>query len=229
MTSPEVVSSYAAVNRAELVDFILAQLHKALINGNQINTIVDVCCGCGDLTVGLAKRFSSSTVLGVDGSDEMLQVAEGKLRNSGVANLSFVKKNINEDNIGDAGFDLVISSMALHHFEDIDGTLNILKGLASPGGYVVVFDMLREENQEKAEELINRITQVYFDSSNSASSVPFKESFANSLNACLSFEELKNAVNSVFGDQEIKVFTNYKNGTPHPCDGLGTALVCAQV
>lgn len=226
MTSAEVVSSYAAVSRTALIHFMLSQLSNDVLPLESPKTVIDVGCGCGDLSVALANKFLNFNVLGVDGSAEMLKVAEQKKQDIGLTNVSFLEKIVGgvSDN---EKFDLVFNTFALHHFEDVIEALNTLKNLTKPGGNVIVFDMLREENLEKANYLVTKITDSYFNFNSSASPVPFKNSFSDSLKACLSLDELKSAVDTVFGTQEIKVSTIFN--TPNKDDGLNIAMFCVQI
>lgn len=226
MLSPEEVSSYASVDRTALIAFMLQQVRSDGVDLEKFSTAIDVGCGCGDLSISLAKKFPNLNIIGVDGSDEMLRIAKERKDSSELLNISFEKSVVGEDSF-DAKFDIVVNSFALHHFENPIQALNNLKNLALSSGYIIIFDMLREDDHLKANSVVDTITNSYFNFSGAAAPQPFKNSFFDSLQACLSLEELNDAVAAVFGPQAIKVFNIFS--TPNQDDGLNIAMVCIQV
>jgi SAM-dependent methyltransferase len=97
---------------------------------------VDLGCGTGRHAALLAEHFDE--VLAVDLSAPMLDHAR-QHRPGG--NIRYEQRDLTEVNeITDGRFDLVFSAHALHHVADLPATLTRIRGLARPGGQVVLVD-----------------------------------------------------------------------------------------
>lgn len=97
------------------------------------DTILDLGCGTGKLTLELERLAPEGSVTGLDPSDEMLKKAQDV--SSHVPNLSFIKGTAQEIDF-DAAFDLVFSNSALNWVKEqgeaIERTCRALK----PGGRI---------------------------------------------------------------------------------------------
>lgn len=105
--------------------------------------ILELGAGTGTLTRLLLERFPEAHVTAVDGSVEMLAKASDKLRTfAGRARLEHaVFERILNEGAGD-GYDLIVSSFALHHMrhEDLPRFFVRLHDSLSPRGQLVVAD-----------------------------------------------------------------------------------------
>jgi ubiquinone/menaquinone biosynthesis C-methylase UbiE len=78
-------------------------------------TVLDVGCGTGTLAIAAARRVGATgAVTGVDPSAELLERARKKARRAR-AGVEFVQSGGEELPFADASFDLVLSSLVLHH------------------------------------------------------------------------------------------------------------------
>ena len=105
---------------------------------------VDLGCGSGRTALELASTFDE--VVGVDLSEPLLALARRNADDAGRTNVSFVPHDLatfRSGGPGSEGFDLVFSSTALHHVEDLDAALASIRDLAAPGGWVVLRDVTR--------------------------------------------------------------------------------------
>lgn len=77
--------------------------------------VLDVGCGTGTLAIA-AKRYVGTTgmVSGIDASPEMIDRAKRKARNSGVE-VTFQTAVVEALPFADASFDVVLSTLMLHH------------------------------------------------------------------------------------------------------------------
>jgi ubiquinone/menaquinone biosynthesis C-methylase UbiE len=79
--------------------------------------VLDVGCGTGTLAVALKSRVGAGEVCGIDASPEMIEVAKGKAVKAGCA-VDFQVAPIEALPFADVSFDLVTSSLMLHHLPD---------------------------------------------------------------------------------------------------------------
>ncbi|MBL9135443.1 MAG: bifunctional demethylmenaquinone methyltransferase/2-methoxy-6-polyprenyl-1,4-benzoquinol methylase UbiE [Verrucomicrobiales bacterium] len=101
---------------------------------------LDVCCGTGDIALGLARR--GVRVIGLDFSDAMLAVARRRgLRREGVAaNPEFIQGDALALPFGPGQFDLLTIAYGLRNLKDIDAGLAELARVAKPGGRLLILD-----------------------------------------------------------------------------------------
>jgi trans-aconitate 2-methyltransferase len=125
--------------------------------------IVDLGCGPGNITFRLADRCSGSLVLGIDGSEPMLAIAEARRRmdagwRHSVRLLQVVLPAIGQartalpagDRLGE-GFSAVVSNSLLHHLHDPAVLWDAVRRLAAPGAAVYLQDLRRPPTPEAAD------------------------------------------------------------------------------
>jgi len=122
----------------------------ALVRAGQA---VDLGCGPGHLLVELARAAPDLQLTGIDLSEEMLDKAEGRVRQACLAErISLKKGDAARIPFPDGSLDLVVSTLSLHHWSDPVGALDeIARVLRRPGpaegrarGSFLVFDLRRD-------------------------------------------------------------------------------------
>ncbi|MGN6131718.1 MAG: class I SAM-dependent methyltransferase [Nocardioidaceae bacterium] len=107
---------------------------------------VDVGGGTGRLSILLADRVGSVVV--TDPSAGMVQVARERIEAAGLGDrLRAVQADLTTDRL-EGAYDVVWSSMALHHVQDLDGMLRSVADLLVDGGRLAVADL--DEDPEGA-------------------------------------------------------------------------------
>lgn len=104
-------------------------------------SVLDVGCGTGTLAIALRVKVGEGEVHGIDASPEMIEVAREKAAKAG-SNVDFQVALIEEVPFPAAAFDLVTSSLMLHHLTDElkrKGFAEIRRVL-KPGGRFMAMD-----------------------------------------------------------------------------------------
>lgn len=105
--------------------------------------VLDYGCGTGLLSFPLKDELGA--ILMADSSAGMLEVLAGKIAAQGVTNMTPVKLDLLADPLPAERFDLIATSMTLHHVPDTGHILRIFHDLLQPGGYLCIADLDRED------------------------------------------------------------------------------------
>lgn len=95
--------------------------------------------GTGLLSLALAGRLRS--ILITDASAGMIEVAERRLAEAGVAGLAARRLDLLTDPLPAERVDLIHTLMALHHVSDVPALLTAFRALLRPGGRLAVIDL----------------------------------------------------------------------------------------
>jgi demethylmenaquinone methyltransferase/2-methoxy-6-polyprenyl-1,4-benzoquinol methylase/phosphoethanolamine N-methyltransferase len=119
--------------------------------------VLDVGCGTGDLTL-LAKTRSGSAgqVCGIDPSPEMIGVARRKAARQ-KADVDFRVGVIERLPYSDGSFDVVLSSLMMHHLPaDLKPlALAEIRRVLKPGGRLAILDFMNLLEQQGVVALVN--------------------------------------------------------------------------
>ena len=101
--------------------------------------ILDFGCGTGLLSLAWAPRVR--TLTGVDSSRGMLEVFAAKAARQNLANVKTQHLDLDRGDILTGRFDLIASSMTLHHVQDIRRLLQQLCNVTAPSGHLCIADL----------------------------------------------------------------------------------------
>ena len=123
----------------------LRQMTIALARIQPGERVLEVGCGTGDVAIGAcAPAGPHGSVSGIDAGPEMIAVARAKAARAGVA-VDFRVEPIEALTYPDATFDIVLSSLMMHHLPDDlkrQGLAEIARVL-KPGGRLLIVDVKR--------------------------------------------------------------------------------------
>ncbi len=124
--------------------------------------VLDVCCGTGDIALGLARARKDFNVTGIDFSPAMLREAEKRrrrIKNRGrhSGNVRFLQANAMSLPFRDACFDAAVISFGLRNTEDYEITLRQMKRVVKEGGRIYCLDSL-----VPGEKLVRPFYRFYF-------------------------------------------------------------------
>lgn len=115
-----------------------AEAGERLIKALRIQShesVLDIGCGIGNLTLKLASLAGEGFVLGIDASPSMIGKAKELAGGSNCRNVEFQVTNITEAAL-QTQFDIVFSNSALHWVKDIQPALHTIRRALKPGGRI---------------------------------------------------------------------------------------------
>ncbi len=108
---------------------------------NSIGLVVDLGCGPGHAAVRIARRNSAVEVVGLDPSPDMIQRASAKAESTGgPPRLRFEMGSSAALPFADASVALIVSSLSVHHWEDVPGGLAECLRVLQPGGEFWIYE-----------------------------------------------------------------------------------------
>ena len=145
MDSPAVAAGFNRVAgwpQMRLLRWYVIQRIKNLV---QQGEAVDIGCGPGHLIFDLARGMPDLQLTGIDMSDEVLAQAETYAAQVGFGERTKFKKGSAQAIPFPTGtFDLVISTLSLHHWREPLAVLNEVARIVRPGGAFLIFDLRRD-------------------------------------------------------------------------------------
>lgn len=119
--------------------------------------ILDVAAGTGHLSRAIAPRVKE--VVAIDLTPEMLDRAREESSRAGCDNISFQEGDAGAIQYADATFDMVVSRLAIHHFENPLIQLREMVRVCKPGHTVGVIDLLAP-SEPNLSEPYNRLERM---------------------------------------------------------------------
>jgi trans-aconitate methyltransferase len=116
--------------------FALAEQAIAAFARERPIRILDAGCGDGLLSISLAQRHPSWTVVGMDRDSRLLSGAVEREKNRGLGNVTFMRADLTQP-LPDSGFDVVMAIECLSEIRDDRGALRMLHDAVTPQGLFV--------------------------------------------------------------------------------------------
>ena len=132
--APAVVRQHAMRTAEEAAAFLLPELSPEM-------RLLDVGCGPGSITLGLAKRLPRGEVVALDLSQETLAQARLDAEARGVKNLRYEYGSVYELAYPDASFDVAYAHQVFQHLTDREAALQEMLRVVKPGGLLAVRDV----------------------------------------------------------------------------------------
>lgn len=105
--------------------------------------ILDLGCGTGNLTDHILKKFPEAEIDALDISEDILKECRKRFANN--PNVRYIQTDFKSLHLPPGSYDLVMSSIAIHHIEDPD-KINLYKEVyqaLSSGGIFIFADQTR--------------------------------------------------------------------------------------
>ena len=113
----------------------------------QGGSILDLCCGTGDITLRLAREHSDAQVTGLDFSQGMLDVARQHVAAAALSNVDLVEGDAMHLDYPDSSFDAAVISFGLRNTPDYAQVVGEMTRVVRPGGLVACLDASVPDNR----------------------------------------------------------------------------------
>jgi ubiquinone/menaquinone biosynthesis C-methylase UbiE len=173
MNSEEQARAYADEDYSGPHDAFISYF-QSIFPGFTQGEVLDLGCGPADITIRFAEAFPETVITGLDGAEEMLAIGFNDVKSKGLSDQITLKRCIlPDDSLPPHAYDAIISNSLLHHLADPAVIWQTIKRCAKPGASIFVMDLMRPENADEA----NKLVELY------ASDAPpiLKKDFYNSL------------------------------------------------
>ena len=145
LEDPAVVKAYDRINQWPQFRLLRRMIAGELKKHHPNGLMVDIGCGPGYLVADIAKAFPHLYTVGVDISEEMMQITTHNLRSLGISErVSFQQGAVQKLPFEDNTADFVVSTLSLHHWPDPKQALEEVHRVLRPGGQFLIFDLRRD-------------------------------------------------------------------------------------
>jgi ubiquinone/menaquinone biosynthesis C-methylase UbiE len=132
--APATLRQHGQRTADEAAAFLLPHLRPGM-------RLLDVGCGPGSITRGLAERLAPGQVVGVDLSKEALDGARRDAAARGLTNLHYQEGSAYQLPFPDASFDAVYAHQVLQHLRERESAVREMLRVVRPEGLVAVRDV----------------------------------------------------------------------------------------
>ncbi len=122
----------------------VAKLHKG-------ETVLDLGSGAGaDVLISARRVAPAGTAIGLDMTDEMLELARANAAQAGVENVDFIKGYIEDIPLPEDSVDVVISNCVINLSADKRRVIQEAARVLRPGGRFAVSDVIADPDMDEA-------------------------------------------------------------------------------
>ncbi len=148
-------ADFADVNKAFVERFL------ELFPDTNSATIVDLGCGPCDIPIRLCRARPGLSVVAIDASEPMLDLARSAVAAAGLGDRIAVRSGLFPGALAEdtPSFDVVVSNSLLHHLADPDSLWAETRRLGASGAAVLVIDLMRPNDTATAHELVEQYAE----------------------------------------------------------------------
>jgi SAM-dependent methyltransferase len=147
---------YAQADQREALDVAVGAslgcgVPTAVADLHEGEVVLDLGSGAGaDVLISARRVGPTGRAIGIDMTDEMLELARANAAGAGVENVEFVKGYLEELPLPDASVDVVISNCVINLSGDKPSVLAEAARVLRPGGRFAFSDVIADENMDDA-------------------------------------------------------------------------------
>lgn len=140
----DAVIAYDRTSRWPLFTFERSIILHEISRDRPQGLLIDIGCGPGFLAAAISHRFPDGTVIGLDISQAMIDIAKERWLAVAYPNLTFRIGDVQALPLADKTVDYVVSSLSLHHWQNPELAFREIYRVLKPGGRFLVFDLRRD-------------------------------------------------------------------------------------
>ena len=129
---------------------IIARELEKFIPINKRLSAMEFGCGTGLISFKLHDKLKEITL--IDSSEEMIRIAKSKVEAYKINNLFIKRLDIAANNVFEEKYDIIYSSMVLHHINDTKGIINKFYKVLNNEGYLCIIDLNKEDGRFHRDE-----------------------------------------------------------------------------
>ena len=135
------------------------RIQRSKIIADKINEFMDLQdsfsalefgCGTGLISLNLYDKLSKITC--IDTSSGMIKQLEDKVADNNLGKITVAQVNINDEHNLTSEYDVIYSSMSLHHVIQLEETLQSFHNLLQDGGQLCIVDLDKEDGSFHSQE-----------------------------------------------------------------------------
>lgn len=127
------------IKRAEIV----AKKIKELVGNQEDSSMMDYGCATGLISFNLVNDFKKLTLM--DSEEEMIGVVKEKIEDYKTSNVFPVQIDLTKEVYEKEKFDVIFTSMALHHIMDIESIMKTFYKLLNEKGILCIIELDKED------------------------------------------------------------------------------------
>lgn len=157
MDDPAQAAAYAAADFTEAHARIVAGFEECFPGVQVAGGVLDLGCGPGDISFRFAARHPDCTVIGVDGSAAMIELARKRMARERLLaeRVQFIEGRLPGAVIPVGPYTAIISNSLLHHLHRPAVLWEAVAAHALAGTYVYIVDLLRPQTTAQARRLVD--------------------------------------------------------------------------
>lgn len=128
--------------RVKLANRVAAAIEGTVVLDSSMS-VMEYGCGTGLVGLQLLEKTGNGTF--IDSSEGMLEVLSSKIEQQNLVNARVVNVDLSQDNTFCDTYDLIISSMTLHHIPDYASIISRFSRLLKPKGKLAIVDLVSED------------------------------------------------------------------------------------
>ena len=140
--------SESMIKRSEAV---AQELDNILGNRYKNASVMEYGCATGLISFNFINKFKKITLM--DSEDEMLDVVREKIRYYKTKNIFPINIDLTKEEYNDEKFDIIYTSMTLHHIKDTKDIVNKFYNLLNENGILCVMELDKEDGRFHMNEI----------------------------------------------------------------------------
>ena len=136
------------IKRSEAV---AQELDNILGNRYKNTSVMEYGCATGLISFNFINKFKKITLM--DSEDEMLDVVREKIRYYKTKNIFPINIDLTKEEYNDEKFDIIYTSMTLHHIKDTKDIVNKFYNLLNENGILCVMELDKEDGRFHMNEI----------------------------------------------------------------------------